>query len=250
MRGDRDTAGAVVALGLGLANLAWVNVALVPRYLDELGGASVTAGVSELRAPEPTDEARTRAEGALVDRAPEEGALAARAPEESPGVAPRTPSPAQGHDSSPKNELREATPPAAAPTAEIAPTTETRARAERADPPTSSWVVRFGTNRSDIGPAGRVTLEGVARWYRRSGGRIRLVGHTDPSGSARFNLDLSRRRARRVGAFLEGEGVPGSSLRIRARGEQGELPEGVGPRDWAARRRVDVTWIGPEEATR
>jgi OOP family OmpA-OmpF porin len=50
-------------------------------------------------------------------------------------------------------------------------------------------------------------------------GRVIVAGHTDRSGPAAHNLDLSRRRAAAVARYLESRGVPAKILIIQAYGE-------------------------------
>lgn len=60
--------------------------------------------------------------------------------------------------------------------------------------------------------------------------RIEATGHTDRSGTVRYNLALSERRAKAVQAELVRLGVPGIDIIVRWKGEQDPLvqtPDGV-----------------------
>ncbi|MEH6665231.1 MAG: OmpA family protein, partial [Brevundimonas sp.] len=46
-----------------------------------------------------------------------------------------------------------------------------------------------------------------------------IVGHTDTSGSAQYNVGLSQRRARTVADALVAQGVSGGVIQLDARGE-------------------------------
>jgi flagellar motor protein MotB len=62
---------------------------------------------------------------------------------------------------------------------------------------------------------------GSAAAYARSGNptRVLVVGHTDTSGSAAYNLGLSNRRARTVADALVAAGVNGGVVSLDGRGE-------------------------------
>lgn len=49
--------------------------------------------------------------------------------------------------------------------------------------------------------------------------RLLLVGHTDAQGGDQYNLDLSRRRADAVAAYLESHGVTAARVETSGRGE-------------------------------
>ena len=49
--------------------------------------------------------------------------------------------------------------------------------------------------------------------------RVVIVGHTDTSGSAAYNVRLSERRARTVADALVGQGVNGGIIALEGRGE-------------------------------
>ncbi len=60
--------------------------------------------------------------------------------------------------------------------------------------------------------------------------QVNVEGHTDRSGSAAYNRNLSRQRAESVRDALIREGVPSSTIRIEAKGEGDtavETPDGV-----------------------
>lgn len=70
--------------------------------------------------------------------------------------------------------------------------------------------------------------------------RILVIGHADRSGSAGFNQELSRKRARTVAARLREAGVPREAIVLRAVGEERvAVPTGDGAPD-PGNRRVAV----------
>lgn len=69
-----------------------------------------------------------------------------------------------------------------------------------------------------------------------AGRRIRIEGHTDASGSAKANLELSRRRAQAVADFLVVSGIEARRLEVVGLGSARPLP-GIAPQA-AENRRV------------
>lgn len=103
-------------------------------------------------------------------------------------------------------------------------------------------VVYFGFDRSDLNSAARAVvgdvvaaLNGVAEPI------VSLVGHTDTSGSAAYNLGLSQRRVNTVADALASSGVPMGGVTRAARGEaEPAIATGDGVPE-ARNRRVEIT---------
>jgi OOP family OmpA-OmpF porin len=86
--------------------------------------------------------------------------------------------------------------------------------------PTSDFVVYFEWDRSALNQAALETIDAAvnrARQCNVSG--VVVVGHTDTSGSAQYNIGLSERRASVVRDALVARGVAAGSIRSEARGE-------------------------------
>lgn len=71
-------------------------------------------------------------------------------------------------------------------------------------------------------------------------GHITVLGHTDNTGSAAYNLDLSERRAEAVRAWLVQNGVDPARVSAEGRGEEEPLEPNDTPSGRAANRRVEV----------
>jgi len=70
--------------------------------------------------------------------------------------------------------------------------------------------------------------------------RIEVNGHTDTSGTPRYNQGLSVRRAQAVASELVRDGVPASAISIRGVGQaQLLVPTGPGVRE-PQNRRVEI----------
>jgi outer membrane protein OmpA-like peptidoglycan-associated protein len=101
--------------------------------------------------------------------------------------------------------------------------------------------VLFEVDRAELKPGATRQLEALASvLLRNPNASVRIEGHTDSTGSAAYNRDLSRRRAESVQAFLLRQGVePG---RIEAQGLGADFPvaSNADPAGRTQNRRVDL----------
>lgn len=70
---------------------------------------------------------------------------------------------------------------------------------------------------------------------------VTVTGHTDNTGSAGYNQDLSERRASSVAAVLRSGGVSSSRLRVVGAGENRPIATNQTAAGRAQNRRVDIT---------
>ncbi len=70
--------------------------------------------------------------------------------------------------------------------------------------------------------------------------RIEVIGHTDNTGAAAYNQDLSQRRAVSVATVLRDSGVPGSRISAFGRGEDAPIATNLTPQGQAQNRRVEI----------
>ena len=142
--------------------------------------------------------------------------------------------------------------PVAAPMPKMAPMEEAPAPkpvakpAPKPEPPPAAEISRnflvfFDWNKADITSlADNIIKSAVAEAKRVDKVRIRLTGHTDRSGTVRYNQRLSLRRANAVRQRLEQLGIPGSDIAVFAKGESEPLvPTGDGVRE-PQNRRVEI----------
>ncbi len=73
--------------------------------------------------------------------------------------------------------------------------------------------------------------------------RVEVIGHTDNTGSASYNQDLSERRAAAVAAILRSGGVAGGRLRSFGLGEDQPVASNLTPDGRALNRRVEILII-------
>jgi len=79
-------------------------------------------------------------------------------------------------------------------------------------------LTHFEFDRAELTDAGRAALDD---WFRQApvGLRVRIAGHADRFGSARYNLSLSQRRAESVRRYLAAKGMKAEEAIIEALGE-------------------------------
>ena len=73
---------------------------------------------------------------------------------------------------------------------------------------------------------------------------VEVIGHTDNSGSAAYNQDLSQRRAVSVANVLRESGVPNGRIAAYGRGEDQPIASNLTVEGRAQNRRVEITY-GP-----
>jgi outer membrane protein OmpA-like peptidoglycan-associated protein len=103
-------------------------------------------------------------------------------------------------------------------------------------------AILFATDSASLNPRLRsdlVVLSNSLNKYPRS--IVTVTGHTDNTGAASYNQDLSERRAGSVASVLRSSGVSGSRVRTVGAGESQPIStnQTVGGR--AMNRRVDIT---------
>jgi len=90
------------------------------------------------------------------------------------------------------------------------------------DPPTVYTLdnVYFGSNKATLREASYKELNELVEYMeRRKHIRVEIAGHTDNVGSKEANLELSRRRAGRVKAYLVSQGIAEGRIEAKGYGE-------------------------------
>jgi OmpA-OmpF porin, OOP family len=86
--------------------------------------------------------------------------------------------------------------------------------------PTNQFKVYFEWDRATLNQAARDTIQNAVSQARRCNlGGVVVVGHTDTSGSPRYNARLSERRASVVAQALVAGGINGGAISTSAAGE-------------------------------
>ena len=99
--------------------------------------------------------------------------------------------------------------------------------------------ISFAVGRADLQPGLRPVLDQFAQGLDATT-TVRIVGHTDSTGSDAINDPLSLERARTVSNYLQDRGVPASRLEIAGRGSREPVADNTTPEGRAQNRRVEI----------
>ena len=101
--------------------------------------------------------------------------------------------------------------------------------------------ILFDTDSAAIRASLQADLRALARNVQRyPDSTIDVVGHTDNTGSAGYNQDLSARRATAVAGVLLEQGVAPSRVRSFGRGESEPVDTNLTPEGRQQNRRVEI----------
>lgn len=101
-------------------------------------------------------------------------------------------------------------------------------------------TIFFETGRATIKSVSFSLLDEVARALQENPSiRVRIEGHTDSQGKDRYNLKLSRARAKAVRKYLVGRGVAGRRMVSQGYGETRPISDNRTAEGRAANRRVE-----------
>jgi hypothetical protein len=103
------------------------------------------------------------------------------------------------------------------------------------------FLVYFDTGEASLGPGATQVVADAAREYQETGAaQIEVIGHTDTTGSADHNLELSQRRAETVADELIRQGVPATDIATIGRGEEDLLVPTTDGVNEPQNRRVEI----------
>lgn len=101
--------------------------------------------------------------------------------------------------------------------------------------------ILFATDSTSLRPDLQSDLFAVANNLRNyPNTRVQVIGHTDSTGSAAYNLDLSQRRANAVASVLINAGVPSSRITAFGAGEDQPIATNQTEAGRAQNRRVEI----------
>lgn len=101
--------------------------------------------------------------------------------------------------------------------------------------------ILFATDSAAVSGAAQSDLYAVARNLNQyPDSRVEVVGHTDDTGSAAYNQDLSERRARSVAGILTAGGVSPARVVAVGRGESQPVASNATAQGKAQNRRVEI----------
>ncbi|MEM1237902.1 MAG: OmpA family protein [Pseudomonadota bacterium] len=101
--------------------------------------------------------------------------------------------------------------------------------------------ILFDVDSADLRPDLQGDLVSLADSLQRyPDSTVTIVGHTDNTGTAEYNQNLSQRRAEGVAGILLANGVPSSRVRAFGRGENDPIDSNLTPEGRQQNRRVDI----------
>lgn len=101
--------------------------------------------------------------------------------------------------------------------------------------------ILFATDSASLRPDLQRDLAAVAQnLMRYPNSMVQVIGHTDNTGGAAYNQQLSERRAQSVAFVLTGNGVPTYRVSSQGRGEDQPVASNLTPEGRAQNRRVDI----------
>jgi outer membrane protein OmpA-like peptidoglycan-associated protein len=107
--------------------------------------------------------------------------------------------------------------------------------------------ISFDTGRADVKPELRSVLDAFANGLKDDPStRIRIIGHTDNTGSDAINDPLSVQRARSVGSYLADRGIAPERIETVGRGEHEPIADNSTAAGRAKNRRVEILLREPE----
>lgn len=99
----------------------------------------------------------------------------------------------------------------------------------------------FATDSAAVGAQGQNDLYTIARNLNQyPNSTIQVIGHTDSTGSAAYNQDLSERRARSVAGILTAGGVSQGRVTTAGRGASNPVASNDSAAGRAQNRRVEI----------
>ncbi len=108
-------------------------------------------------------------------------------------------------------------------------------------PVQKNFTVLFATGQATLSPESTTTIAQAASAFKAGGRAVAVSGHTDTTGSAAYNLNLSKQRAAAVSAELQRNGVPAGAIAALGYGEN-NLPVPTAQNVAEQRNRsVDIT---------
>ena len=104
--------------------------------------------------------------------------------------------------------------------------------------------ITFKTDSADINSSFYPVLNSVAKVLNKySNSTVMVSGHTDSTGSAEYNLNLSRERAQSVASYLQGQGVKASRFEVLGLGSSNPIASNASAAGRAQNRRVEIKII-------
>jgi len=108
--------------------------------------------------------------------------------------------------------------------------------------------ILFDTDKADLKSAAQENLKNLATSLQNNPQtNISIIGHTDSTGTASHNMDLSVRRAESVKSYIVGAGVSGSRLATVGKGETEPVASNSTAAGRTQNRRVEIVIVANDQ---
>ena len=105
----------------------------------------------------------------------------------------------------------------------------------------------FATNSTELSTDGKIALMPLVEVLKaHPQSSVDVVGHTDSTGAAEYNLMISKKRAAAVAAYIEEQGIEADRITASGEGEENPIASNDTAEGRAQNRRVDATIPGFE----
>ncbi|MEZ8791872.1 OmpA family protein [Vibrio splendidus] len=105
----------------------------------------------------------------------------------------------------------------------------------------------FATNSTELSTDGKIALTPLVEVLKaHPQSSVAVVGHTDSTGAAEYNLMISKKRAAAVAAYIEEQGIEADRITASGEGEENPIASNATAEGRAQNRRVDATIPGFE----
>ncbi|CDT49304.1 outer membrane protein OmpA [Vibrio coralliirubri] len=105
----------------------------------------------------------------------------------------------------------------------------------------------FATNSTELSTDGKIALMPLVEVLKaHPQSTVQVVGHTDSTGAAEYNMMISKKRAAAVAAYIEEQGIEADRISASGEGEENPIASNDTDEGRAQNRRVDATIPGFE----